>query len=609
MTVFFSDNFDGTGPLDAGKWINVRSLARSGGAAMATSLGPFYPNNAQFYDPEDPEAGIMWDGGHAFCDPALIPSGVMTCDATLTITTGSDINAEYFQTLIDFGFTVGGRYYAFKVRTNGASSFSSGYDVGWVISCGESTAQITLAPNTEYTAVFHVQDGLQTVSFAGVTVADTDAYTTTDGLSEIFLVVGAGNPVTDSPTGRLESISVASESASTGGYSYIAAPMCELASFSGGFADIAAPVGELDASGSEGSFAYIVAPMAELDASGSEGGFADIAAPSPKLFSRAHSSAGENGFSYTTMIQAVSAFGGAACKIEAPIQILSIEATVTGYGAASMVPPAPVVVAIGTVSTLGSADIRPPTPSIVGYSGAVIDITLQGGVQINATGLTGAIGRATITLPLFELSATGTMENYGGADLLAPMPGLGGQGQAWIQPVMAFIEAIGTATVAATFEAYAVNLQHTADADGVTVDEVTRYTNFPFTHVVRYRNSYFGANSTGLYLLEGTTDAGAAIPYEIETHPDTFGHTGMKTAVSAYFSGRIDPEMTAKVIAGQDAPQTYSYTSPRGATAQAHRVKFGRGVKDRYLAVGLAGNGVLELDEIELEIEKLKRRI
>ena len=139
--------------------------------------------------------------------------------------------------------------------------------------------------------------------------------------------------------------------------------------------------------------------------------------------------------------------------------------------------------------------------------------------------------------------------------------------------------------------------------------EVTRYTNFPFTHVVRYQNSYFGANSTGLYLLEGTTDDGAAIPYEIETHPDTFGHTGMKTAVSAYFSGRIDPEMTAKVIAGQDAPQTYSYTSPRGATAQAHRVKFGRGVKDRYLAVGLAGNGVLELDEIELEIDKLKRRI
>ena len=576
MTVFFSDNFDGTGPLDAGKWIGVRNLAMSGGAAMATSLGPFYPNNSPFYDPEDPKASTMWDGGHAFCDPTLIPSGVMTCGATLTITTGSDINAEYFQTLIDFWFTVGGVDFPFRVSTNGASSFSSSYgdDVGWWISCGGSTAQITLAPNTEYTAVFHVQDGMQTVSFAGVTVVDTAAYTTTDGLSKILLLVGAGNPVTDSPTGRLESISVASESAST-----------------------------------VGGNSYIVAPMGELDASGSEGNVADIVAPSPKLFSSAHSSAGENGFSYTTMIQAVSAFGGAACRIEAPIQILSIEATVTGYGAASMAPPAPVVVAIGTVSTLGSSDIRPPTPSLVGYSGAVIDITLQDGVQLHATGLTGAIGRASLTLPLFELSATGTMENYGGADLLAPMPGLGGQGQAWIQPVMAFIEAIGTATVAATFEAYAVNLQHTADADGLTVDEVTRYTNFPFTHVVRYKNSYFGANSTGLYLLEGTTDAGAVIPYEIETHPDTFGHTGMKTAVSAYFSGRIDPELTAKIVAGQDAPQTYSYTSPRGATAQAHRVKFGRGVKDRYLAVGLAGNGVLELDEIELEIEKLKRRI
>ena len=138
---------------------------------------------------------------------------------------------------------------------------------------------------------------------------------------------------------------------------------------------------------------------------------------------------------------------------------------------------------------------------------------------------------------------------------------------------------------------------------------MTRYTNFPFTHVVRHQNSYFGANSTGLYLLEGTTDDGAPIAYEMQTQPDTLGHTGMKTAVSAYLSGRIDPELTAKVVAGEDNPQTYSYDSPRGATAQTHRVKFGRGVKDRYLAFGLAGEGALELDGIELEVSNLKRRI
>lgn len=338
-------------------------------------------------------------------------------------------------------------------------------------------------------------------------------------------------------------------------------------------------------------------------------GSANISPAAPTLYAVGRSSAGEFSAHIAPPSPTMDAYAGANASITAPGPTVSITATVTGYGTASISAPAPAVVSLGTVSTLGSADLFPPIPTLVGYSGAVIDITLQDGVQLHATGLTGAIGRASITLPLFELSATGTMENYGGADLLAPMPGLGGQGQAWIQPVMAFMEAIGTATVAATFEAYAVNLQHTADADGVTVDEVTRYTNFPFTHVVRYQNSYFGANSTGLYLLEGTTDAGAAIPYEIETHPDTFGHNGLKTAVSAYFSGRIDPALTAKVIAGQDAPQTYSYTSPRGDTAQTHRVKFGRGVKDRYLAVGLAGNGVLELDEIELEIEKLKRRI
>jgi hypothetical protein len=338
-------------------------------------------------------------------------------------------------------------------------------------------------------------------------------------------------------------------------------------------------------------------------------GSASIVPPSPTLYAVGRSSAGDFSAHVAPPSPTMAAYAGANASITAPGPSLSITATVTGFGAASISAPSPVIAALGTVSTLGSADLFPPIPTIVGYSGAVIDITMQDGMQLHATGVTGAIGRASLTLPLFELAATGTMENYGGADLLAPMPALGGQGQAWIQPVMAYMEAIGTATVMATFEAYAVNLQHTADADGVTVDEVTRYTNFPFTHVVRYKNSYFGANSTGLYLLEGTTDAGTAIPYEIETHPDTFGHPGMKTAVSAYLSGRIDPELTAKIVAGQDAPQTYSYASPRGATAQTHRVKFGRGVKDRYLAVGLAGHGVLELDEIELEIDKHKRRI
>ena len=338
-------------------------------------------------------------------------------------------------------------------------------------------------------------------------------------------------------------------------------------------------------------------------------GGASLAIPSINIYATGHDSTGENSFSGTLpMLDLIANCGANAILTLNGIE-LTANATSTNLGHSSLNLPGLSIEAYATTGGVSSANlVIPGAFNLVGYSGSVCEVTI-GGFTIAASGITGAVGRASLTIPLFELESDGTSYGHASAELTLPAFQAGDTAQSWLALPGMLLTAVGTATVAATFEAYAVNLQHTADADGVTVDEVTRYTNFPFTHVVRYQNSYFGANSTGLYLLEGTTDAGAAIPYEIETHPDTFGHTGMKTAVSAYFSGRIDPELTAKIVAGQDAPQTYSYTSPRGATAQAHRVKFGRGVKDRYLAVGLAGDGVLELDEIELEIQKLKRRI
>ena len=82
---------------------------------------------------------------------------------------------------------------------------------------------------------------------------------------------------------------------------------------------------------------------------------------------------------------------------------------------------------------------------------------------------------------------------------------------------------IGTAVVAVTYEAYAVNLQHKGTDS--PVDEITRYTNFPFERIVRYQNSYFGVAADGLYLLEGTTDhatPATTIPWEFKTHLTDF---------------------------------------------------------------------------------------
>ena len=154
-----------------------------------------------------------------------------------------------------------------------------------------------------------------------------------------------------------------------------------------------------------------------------------------------------------------------------------------------------------------------------------------------------------------------------------------------------------------------MNLKHTPKPGVDPIDEATRYTNFPFTHVVRYQNSYYGANSTGLYLLEGTTDDGTDIPWAVKTAMDDFKTPVKKTVAAAYFGGRFGPASTVQLHAGEDTPNTYSFSTPRDALAQNHRQVFGKGVRERYYALGAYGTSELEIDTIELETHNMTRRI
>ena len=335
-------------------------------------------------------------------------------------------------------------------------------------------------------------------------------------------------------------------------------------------------------------------------------GGAAITCPTPFVFARGRGSLGDYAAAITCPMPTSSALGGAVASAAMPKFDVAGTGTVTKLGMAAIVAPSFIASGAGTVGGVGRGAASMPMATVVGYAGAVCSVTI-GGFTVEATGTGGAIGRGAVTCPLFEVSASARIENHGGANIVCPSPRLGVTGIAWVVAPSFKAEAIGTATVTATYEAYAVNLLHSGPPPAV--DEVTRYTNFPFTHVVRYKNSYFGVNTTGMYLLEGTTDDGDPIAYDIETHPDTLGKPTMKTVASAYLSGRIDPELTMRVVAGEDRTNTYSYDSPRGETAQTHRVKFGRGIKDRYLAIGVAGEGAIELDGIELEVNTLSRRI
>lgn len=302
---------------------------------------------------------------------------------------------------------------------------------------------------------------------------------------------------------------------------------------------------------------------------------------------------------------------------------LSVAAVVGGHSRATL--PSLTAEATGTVPAILTSDIPLPSLAVAldgrtaavtraepllpaltasGYSGAVCSVSI-GNLTLSASGTTGRVGTVQATLPLFVAVATGIIGNTASADITLPSLTVSTGVRAPITlPSLSFV-AIGTAVVAVTYEAYAVNLKHSDKAP----DQVTRYTNFPFDQIVRYKNSYYGMNATGLYLLEGTTDDGDPIPWEVATHITDFGSPKLKTVERAYFGGRIGPDATVTLSVGEQADNSYSYTTPRGQTVQNYRQVFGKGAKARYFSIGVSGNDAFELDSLELAVTELTRRI
>ena len=336
---------------------------------------------------------------------------------------------------------------------------------------------------------------------------------------------------------------------------------------------------------------------------------AALTAPAATLSSTAHASYGENAVIVTAPVPTLTSLSGTNVTLTAPVPTLSAAMTGTAMLNATLSAPVPSLSSTATGAYVANATLTAPTPNLIGYGGAVCSITTSAGT-LTASGTGGGVAHVAVTVPLAQLSAGVTAQNYGSAILVAPAGRMAPTLQAYLVAPAATLTAIGTATITATYEAYTLNLNHSPGHPGETVvDETTRYTNFPFTHVIRYQNSYYGVSDGSLYLLEGTTDDGVDIPYEVVTAKTDFGQTLTKTLVSAYLGGRIGPAETITLIAGDSAPVSYAYTTPRGPHAQNYRQKFGRGIKDRYYALGVSGAAEFSLDTIDIELNQLTRRI
>ncbi|WP_155837287.1 hypothetical protein [Herminiimonas sp. CN] len=273
--------------------------------------------------------------------------------------------------------------------------------------------------------------------------------------------------------------------------------------------------------------------------------------------------------------------------------------------------------ASGTAGGIASARmVQPGKSKVVAYSGAVLSVRIGGQGKITAGGTQGSVGRAIMRLPLCRFAASGHAENFGVARLVGPRLRPAGSGAARLVNPGYRLVAYGSAVVALEYEAYAVNLltgldrnpQNQFDPD---VREVTHYTNYPFTQIVRFHDHYYGVAADGLYLLEGDTDAGAPIAWSLRTALTDAGSKQLKRVRSVYIGARLISQVEVTLVVGEEQNLTYSYTTPRSSTAQNYRQVFGKGVRTRYFALELAdpAGGFIEIDSLDLENEILERAI
>jgi len=120
-----------------------------------------------------------------------------------------------------------------------------------------------------------------------------------------------------------------------------------------------------------------------------------------------------------------------------------------------------------------------------------------------------------------------------------------------------------------------------------------------------------GANSTGIYNLTGRDDNGTKIRAKARTGLQD-GGTALRKGIEDLFLGlSADDAVTAKVVT--DGYDTYggSAITPRKDEVVTERVKFGKGIKSRYLGFEIENRSGCDftLESAEMTVVPLARKL
>ena len=242
--------------------------------------------------------------------------------------------------------------------------------------------------------------------------------------------------------------------------------------------------------------------------------------------------------------------------------------------------------ASGYASVIANALVTLPCLSISAEGSSTIIGTLSRtlpGLGLSATGLLGSIGTLSVSLPNLKISATSYSSVIGTANITLPSL------------------ILSSSVIPFEYLSMVMNLRNQA---------LTEFTNYEFNSMCHYKGLNLGATKTGINLLDtGDTDNDTAIDWNFRTGLLDLHMKTKKKLRQAWLSCKINGDLTVTVIEASGDEYEYDAESYE-ITEDGVRVKFGRGLKSRYLALDVKNDeeATIVLDSIRLNLDRTEKR-
>ncbi len=254
-------------------------------------------------------------------------------------------------------------------------------------------------------------------------------------------------------------------------------------------------------------------------------------------------------------------YGGASVAIILPSIVSISSGKVSRFGTVTIVLPAIDSVATALVSESCDVALMLPaiTAKVTGSTNFLATIAAVLPVlDIVSVGFTGEVATTAIVLPKIKSISTAWWNSKANVSIILP----------------AIRAGINTVILAIDYEVLVLNTKNMA---------LTNYVSFAYNSLYEFNGKFFGAKSSGIYELTGTTDDGSAIEWKIKTGKldmrEHEKHSPKK--MYAVLSYRPSGDLTLTVI-GEDEEYEYDVESYEQIDGLS-RVKLGKGIRDKYL--------------------------